>query len=63
MEYPWYYVKPFHGYDEGNLSWRAAHELEAATQSMCLGALDVKTHRAIAGPLNDWFAVYNMIQQ
>ena len=37
LEYPAYYTLPFHGYDEGNLSWLAAHELEAATQSMCLG--------------------------
>eukprot|EP00913_Durusdinium_trenchii_P024865 g23339.t1 len=37
VPYPAYYRLPFHGYDEGNLSWRAAHELEAATQSMCLG--------------------------
>ena len=39
VAYPSYYVQPFHGYDEGNLSWRAAHKLEAATQSMCLGSL------------------------
>mmetsp|Transcript_41797 Transcript_41797/g.108248 ORF Transcript_41797/g.108248 Transcript_41797/m.108248 type:complete len:425 (+) Transcript_41797:102-1376(+) len=37
LEYPSYYTLPFHGYDAGNLSWNAAHELEAATQSMCLG--------------------------
>ncbi|CAA7410988.1 unnamed protein product [Spirodela intermedia] len=29
--YPDYYLKPFHGYDEGNLSWLAAAEAEAAT--------------------------------
>eukprot|EP00435_Cladocopium_sp_Y103_P015218 s2407_g3.t1 len=43
VDYPSYYVQPFHGYDEGNLSWRAAHELEAATQSMCLGYYDGMT--------------------
>jgi len=37
VEYPDYYTLPFHGYDTGNLSWGAAHELEAATYSMCLG--------------------------
>mmetsp|Transcript_63074 Transcript_63074/g.118055 ORF Transcript_63074/g.118055 Transcript_63074/m.118055 type:complete len:389 (+) Transcript_63074:54-1220(+) len=40
IEYPDYYNKSFHGYDAGNLNWRAAHELEAATQSMCLGYYD-----------------------
>lgn len=40
LEYPEYYTMTFHGYDEGNLNWRAAHELEAATQSMCLGYYD-----------------------
>jgi len=37
VEYPPYYTLAFHGYDAGNLSWKAAHELEAATWSMCLG--------------------------
>lgn len=37
LEYPFYYTKPFHGYDLGNLSWRAAHELKPATESMGLG--------------------------
>eukprot|EP00929_Paragymnodinium_shiwhaense_P031625 TRINITY_DN17673_c0_g1_i1.p1 TRINITY_DN17673_c0_g1~~TRINITY_DN17673_c0_g1_i1.p1 ORF type:complete len:426 (+),score=101.18 TRINITY_DN17673_c0_g1_i1:113-1390(+) len=36
IQYPAYYTQPFHGYGEGNLSWKAAHELHAATQSMCL---------------------------
>jgi len=40
LEYPSYYTLPFHGYDQGNLNWSAAHELEAATQSMCLGYYD-----------------------
>ncbi|CAJ1362020.1 unnamed protein product [Effrenium voratum] len=40
IEYPDYYTRSFHGYDEGNLSWRAAHELAPATQSMCLGYYD-----------------------
>eukprot|EP00600_Ochromonadales_sp_CCMP1393_P014469 CAMPEP_0174996534 /NCGR_PEP_ID=MMETSP0005-20121125/447_1 /TAXON_ID=420556 /ORGANISM="Ochromonas sp., Strain CCMP1393" /LENGTH=335 /DNA_ID=CAMNT_0016250951 /DNA_START=57 /DNA_END=1064 /DNA_ORIENTATION=+ len=28
--YPEYYLKPFHAYDEGNLSWQAAMEVESA---------------------------------
>ena len=34
ITYPEYYVKPFHGYDEGNLNWDAALEGEGATISM-----------------------------
>ncbi|CAI8617459.1 unnamed protein product [Vicia faba] len=32
--YPDYYLNPFHAYDEGNLTWLAAAEAEAATKSM-----------------------------
>ncbi|KAA8526305.1 hypothetical protein F0562_008492 [Nyssa sinensis] len=32
--YPDYYLNPFHAYDEGNLSWLAAAEAEAATLTM-----------------------------
>jgi ubiquinone/menaquinone biosynthesis C-methylase UbiE len=34
IEYPSYYLKPFHGYNDGNLNWDAAYELEAATMSI-----------------------------
>lgn len=34
ITYPSYYIKPFHGYDEGNLNWLAAYENEASTISM-----------------------------
>ena len=34
LEYPSYYLKPFHAYDEGNLSWQAAVEVEAAALSV-----------------------------
>lgn len=34
IEYPSYYTKPFHGYDNGNLQWDAATEAEAATISI-----------------------------
>ena len=37
ISYPSYYVKPFHGYDEGNLNWQAALEAEAATLSISAG--------------------------
>eukprot|EP00971_Amphidinium_carterae_P198855 3946305-Amphidinium_carterae.1 len=40
LEYPDYYHHPFHGYDDGNLNWKAAHELLPATQSMCLSYYD-----------------------
>ncbi|KAI3465819.1 hypothetical protein Pfo_022482 [Paulownia fortunei] len=37
--YPDYYLNPFHAYDEGNLSWLAAAEAEAATMSMVRRAI------------------------
>jgi ubiquinone/menaquinone biosynthesis C-methylase UbiE len=36
LTYPDYYTKPFHGYDQGNLNWLAAFEVEAATEAMAL---------------------------
>lgn len=30
LQYPSYYLQPFHAYDEGNLSWQAAMEVESA---------------------------------
>ncbi|XP_028778212.1 uncharacterized protein LOC114734738 isoform X1 [Neltuma alba] len=39
LEYPDYYLNPFHGYDEGNLTWLAAAEAEAATLSMVRRAI------------------------
>lgn len=36
MVYPDYYTRPFHGYDTGNLNWKAAMEGEAATLSMAV---------------------------
>lgn len=32
--HPEYYCLPFHGYDEGNLNWKAAFEMEASSFSM-----------------------------
>ena len=34
IEYPKYYLKNFHGYENGNLEWKSATELEAATKSV-----------------------------
>ncbi|KAL5707564.1 hypothetical protein ACHQM5_018454 [Ranunculus cassubicifolius] len=39
LVYPDYYLNPFHAYDEGNLSWLAAAEAEAATMSMVKRAI------------------------
>ncbi len=35
-DYPDYYKKPFHAYDEGNLCWTAAFEAESATYATAL---------------------------
>lgn len=32
--YPPYYLKAFHGYDEGNMNWKAAYECKSATDSI-----------------------------
>ena len=40
LEYPDYYLRPFHGYDDGNMNWKAAHEAEAATLSIGAGYWD-----------------------
>jgi len=34
LTYPEYYLKPFHAYDQGNLSWEAASEVEVAAQAV-----------------------------
>ncbi|KAK7257371.1 hypothetical protein RIF29_31300 [Crotalaria pallida] len=39
LVYPDYYLNPFHAYDEGNLTWLAAAEAEAATMSMVKRAI------------------------
>lgn len=36
LGYPDYYMQEFHAYDEGNLNWLAAFEVESATYSMAL---------------------------
>ena len=40
LEYPTYFLRPFHGYDDGNMNWKAAHEAEAATLSIGAGYWD-----------------------
>ena len=34
LQYPPYYTTSFHAYDEGNLSWKAAWEVESASQAV-----------------------------
>jgi SAM-dependent methyltransferase len=34
LEYPDYYLRPFHAYDEGNLGWEAAMEVEVAAHAV-----------------------------
>lgn len=36
MTYPDYYLRAFHAYEQGNLNWLAAFEVEAATLAMAL---------------------------
>ncbi|KQJ96376.1 hypothetical protein BRADI_3g22740v3 [Brachypodium distachyon] len=43
LVYPDYYLSPFHAYDEGNLSWLAAAEAEAATLSIAKRAIPEAT--------------------
>ncbi|GLJ44861.1 hypothetical protein SUGI_0944050, partial [Cryptomeria japonica] len=38
--YPEYYLKPFHAYEEGNLSWQAALEVELAAKSVHANVFD-----------------------
>ncbi|KAH9323367.1 hypothetical protein KI387_018006, partial [Taxus chinensis] len=40
--YPDYYLKPFHAYEEGNLSWQAALEVELAAKSVHANVFDPK---------------------
>jgi ubiquinone/menaquinone biosynthesis C-methylase UbiE len=34
LDYPDYYLRPFHAYDQGNLSWEAATEVEVAAHAV-----------------------------
>ena len=43
IEYPQYYTREFHAYDEGNLNWPAAYECEQATMSMALRVWPTET--------------------
>lgn len=36
LEYPSYYLKPFHAYENGNLNWEAAFECESATMAIAI---------------------------
>ncbi|MEH1908295.1 MAG: class I SAM-dependent methyltransferase [Nostoc sp.] len=37
LSYPEYYLRPFHAYEGGNLSWKAAWELEVAARTVHAG--------------------------
>ncbi|MEC4802863.1 MAG: class I SAM-dependent methyltransferase [Jaaginema sp. PMC 1079.18] len=37
LTYPEYYLRPFHAYDQGNLSWEAAWEVESAAYAVHSG--------------------------
>ena len=36
ISYPDYYMRKFHAYESGNLSWQAAWELEPATAALAM---------------------------
>ena len=36
VDYPEYYLQPFHAYPKGNLDWLPAFEVESATMSMAV---------------------------
>ncbi|CAM6102340.1 unnamed protein product [Calypogeia fissa] len=45
IEYPEYYLKPFHAYEKGNLSWDAAWEVELAAKSVHATTFDLERNR------------------
>lgn len=49
IEYPAYYLKDFHAYDNGNLNWRAAEEAMSATE----GVLSFHYEHADGNEAND----------
>ncbi|XP_024400668.1 uncharacterized protein [Physcomitrium patens] len=51
IEYPEYYLKPFHAYDTGNLSWDAALEVELAAKSVHANVFDPE--RKVLDPNGD----------
>lgn len=51
IEYPEYYLKPFHAYDNGNLSWDAALEVELAAKSVHANVFDPE--RKVMDPNGD----------
>ncbi|KAJ7567472.1 hypothetical protein O6H91_02G149500 [Diphasiastrum complanatum] len=51
LEYPHYYMKPFHAYEQGNLSWEAALEAELAAKAVHANVFDPE--RKILDPEGD----------
>nr|GEW28433.1 S-adenosyl-L-methionine-dependent methyltransferase [Tanacetum cinerariifolium] len=63
--YPDYYLNPFHAYDEGNLSWLAAAEAEAATMSISKRAIPDASTVAEANEIvrGNWLNVIELHHQ
>ena len=67
IDYPRYYIKPFHGYECGNLNWQAAFEGEAATLNIAAGywpcaGLDeaqLWMRKNTTQTIRDYFTAYN----
>lgn len=43
LQYPSYYTVPFHSYDDGNLNWQAAYEVEPASYAIALRTFKTET--------------------
>lgn len=55
MSTPAYFLRPFHGYEDGNMCWTAARELEASTLSMSTGYWPLRTPCQSQYALRDGF--------
>ncbi|KAF5825902.1 S-adenosyl-L-methionine-dependent methyltransferase [Dunaliella salina] len=71
MVYPSYYLQPFHAYDEGNLNWLAACEVEPATYAMAIRTFksetdltpmeaQAKLRKNITSAIKDYFATHSL---
>lgn len=52
VTYPAYYLQQFHAYEEGNLNWEAAFEVEAATYGMAMRAWPAEVRPRVARSLS-----------
>lgn len=53
IEYPPYYLVPFHAYDQGNLCWQAAFEVEPASYAMAVRTFPDMERKAAFDRLRD----------